>query len=65
MINNLNSLTVEDIRRIRDDMYERHYNPDIMVMLNSIEKEVHQGAAKGLEIIEQFRKQKAETVDNS
>ena len=48
MIRNLDSLTVEDIRRIRDDMYERHYDSDIMAMLVSMEDEIHREAVKGL-----------------
>jgi hypothetical protein len=59
MIQNLESLTVEDIRKIRDDIYNRHYNPDIMPMLASVEDEIHQEAVKGLEKIERIRAKKA------
>jgi hypothetical protein len=55
MIKNLESLTVEDIRKIRDDMYERHYNSDVMSMLLSMEDEIHRESTKGLEIIERIR----------
>ena len=54
----LDSLTVEDIRKIRDDMYERHYNPDTMKMLMSMTEEIHEEALKGLEIIERIRSEK-------
>jgi hypothetical protein len=58
MIEKLDSLTVDDIRRIRDDMFERHYNPDVMAMLASMEDEIHREALKGLEIIERMRDKK-------
>jgi predicted nucleic acid-binding protein len=64
-VRNLYYLTVDDIRRIRDDLYDRHYNPDIMVMINSIAEEAHQGAVKALEKIEQLRKEKGESMDNN
>lgn len=51
------SLTVDDIRKIRDDMHKRHYNPDFMKMLKSMEEEIHCKAVKAQEIIDRTRRE--------